>query len=212
MKRMKKLIAAGLVAIMLAATLVGCGSKFDAAKYVESCLDLLTKGETKDYTKMTKRSEEQAKQDYEDNIDAMITTMGAEGLSADLEEDYKQLFKDIYAKAKYKVTDSEKMKDKDGYIVTVEVEQMTGIFNGLQDELMTEVENYMSGLSEMPSDEEINNQVFQMMLDLMNARLDGITYNDPETITVEVVGNDGVYSITDAGYSALDSALIDVTM
>lgn len=212
MKRMKKLIAASLVAIMLAATLVGCGAKFDAGKYVESCLDLLTKGETKDYVKMTKRSEEQAQQDYEDNINSMIETMGVEGLSADLEDDYKQLFKDIYAKSKYKVTGSEKMDGKDGYIVTVEVEQMTGLFNGLQEELMAEVETYMSGLTEMPTDEEINNTVFQMMLDLMNARLDSITYNAPQTVTVEVVGEDNVYSITDAGYAALDAALLDVDM
>lgn len=212
MKRMKKLIAASLVAIMLAATLVGCGAKFDAGKYVESCLDLLTKGETKDYVKMTKRSEEQAQQDYEDNINSMIETMGVEGLSADLEDGYKQLFKDIYAKSKYKVTGSEKMDGKDGYIVTVEVEQMTGLFNGLQEELMAEVETYMSGLTEMPSDEEINNTVFQMMLDLMNARLDSITYNAPQTVTVEVIGEDNVYSITDKGYADLDAALLDVDM
>lgn len=212
MKRMKKLIAAGLVAIMLAATLVGCGKGFDAGKYVESCLDLLTKGETKDYMEMTKRTKEQAEQDYEDNINSMIETMGVYGLSDELAEGYKQLFKDIYAKSKYKVTGSEKMEGKDGFVVTVEVEQMTGLFNGLQDELMTEVETYMSGLTEMPSEEEINNTVYQMMLDLMNARLDSITYKDPQTVKVDVVENDGVYSITDAGYTALDNALLDVTM
>lgn len=212
MKKMKKLIAAGLVAIMVAATLVGCGKGFDAEKYVASCLDLLTKGETKDYMEMTKRSKEQAEQDYEENINAMIETMGAAGLSDELAKDYKQLFKDIYAKAKYEVTGSEKMDGKDGFVVTVEVEQMTGLFNGLQDELMTEVENYMSGLTEMPSDEEINNTVYQMMLDLMNARLDSITYNAKQTVKVDVIGKDGVYSITDAGYTALDNALLDVTM
>lgn len=212
MKKMKKLIAAGLTLVMLAATLVGCGKGFDAAKYVESCLDLLTKGETKEYTEMTKRSKEEAQQDYEDNVNAMIDTMGAEGLSDELAEDYKQLFKDIYAKSKYEVTGSEKMEDKDGFVVTVEIEQMTGLFNGLQDELMAEVETYMSGLTEMPSDDEINNTVYQMMYDLMSARLDSITYNEKQTLKIDVVESDGVYSITDAGYRAIDNALLDVTM
>ena len=55
MKTLKKALVTGLVAVMMVVNLAGCG-KFDAAAYVESCLDLLTKGETEQYMKMTGRS------------------------------------------------------------------------------------------------------------------------------------------------------------
>ena len=125
MKTLKKALVTGLVAVMMVVNLAGCG-KFDAAAYVESCLDLLTKGETEQYMKMTGRSKEQAESDYESNIDAMMTEMDQFNLSDELSNSYRQLFKDVYAKAKYTVKDAEKMDDKDGYYVTVEIEQMTG--------------------------------------------------------------------------------------
>ena len=94
MKKMKKMLAVCLTVVMVAATAVGCG-KFDAEGYVAACLDLLTKGETEQYTKLTGRTEEQAEQDYENNIDAMMEAMGELNLSEDLENNYRTLYKDI---------------------------------------------------------------------------------------------------------------------
>ena len=172
-------------------------------------LDLLTKGETEQYMKLTDRTKEQAEQDYEDNIDSMMEGMGEVGLSDELTENYRTLYKDIYKKAKYTVTGAEKMKDKDGYTVTVEVEQMTGLFDGLEDEVTNRVMEEMANLTPDTTEDEINELVFQTMYDVLQERVDAISYNDPQTVTVEVLGEDGVYSITDDGYTDLDDALID---
>ncbi|MDD6170813.1 MAG: hypothetical protein PUB46_12225 [Lachnospiraceae bacterium] len=208
MKKMKKMIAVCLTVVMVAATAVGCG-KFDAEGYVAACLDLLTKGETEQYTKLTGRTEEQAEQDYENNIDAMMEAMGELNLSEDLENNYRTLYKNIYKSAKYTVTGSEKMTDKDGYTVTVEIEQITGLFDGLEDEVTNRVMNEKDSLTPDITEAEVNELVFQIMYDVLNERMDVITYNEPETVTVEVVGEDGVYSITEEGYTILDDALID---
>ena len=211
MKTLKKALVTGLVAVMMVVNLAGCG-KFDAAAYVESCLDLLTKGETEQYMKMTGRSKEQAESDYESNIDAMMTEMDQFNLSDELSNSYRQLFKDVYAKAKYTVKDAEKMDDKDGYYVTVEIEQMTGLFNGIQEELMTELTEWANSFDEdtYPTEDEMYEQMYQMMYDLMSARLDSITYNDPQEVVVEVIGEDNVYSISDGSMTELDEALLDV--
>lgn len=211
MKTLKKALVTGLVAVMMVVNLVGCG-KFDAAAYVESCLDLLTKGETEQYMKMTGRSKEQAESDYESNIDAMMTEMDQFNLSDELSNSYRQLFKDVYAKAKYTVKDAEKMDDKDGYYVTVEIEQMTGLFNGIQEELMTEFTEWANSFDAdtYPTEDEMYEQMYQMMYDLMSARLDSITYNDPQEVVVEVIGEDNVYSISDGSMTELDEALLDV--
>ena len=211
MKTLKKALVTGLVAVMMVVNLAGCG-KFDAAAYVESCLDLLTKGETEQYMKMTGRSKEQAESDYESNIDAMMTEMDQFNLSDELSNSYRQLFKDVYAKAKYTVKDAEKMDDKDGYYVTVEIEQMTGLFNGIQEELMTEFTEQANSFDAdtYPTEDEMYEQMYQMMYDLMSARLDSITYNDPQEVVVEVIGEDNVYSISDGSMTELDEALLDV--
>ena len=211
MKTLKKALVTGLVAVMMVVNLAGCG-KFDAAAYVESCLDLLTKGETEQYMKMTGRSKEQAESDYESNIDAMMTEMDQFNLSDELSNSYRQLFKDVYAKAKYTVKDAEKMDDKDGYYVTVEIEQMTGLFNGIQEELMTEFTEWANSFDAdtYPTEDEMYQQMYQMRYDLMSARLDSITYNDPQEVVVEVIGEDNVYSISDGSMTELDEALLDV--
>lgn len=211
MKTLKKALVTGLVAVMMVVNLAGCG-KFDAAAYVESCLDLLTKGETEQYMKMTGRSKEQAESDYESNIDAMMTEMDQFNLSDELSNSYRQLFKDVYAKAKYTVKDAEKMDDKDGYYVTVEIEQMTGLFNGIQEELMTEFTEWANSFDAdtYPTEDEMYEQMYQMMYDLMSARLDSITYNDPQEVVVEVIGEDNVYSISDGSMTELGEALLDV--
>lgn len=211
MKTLKKALVTGLVAVMMVVNLAGCG-KFDAAAYVESCLDLLTKGETEQYMKMTGRSKEQAESDYESNIDAMMTEMDQFNLSDELSNSYRQLFKDVYAKAKYTVKDAEKMDGQDGYYVTVEIEQMTGLFNGIQEELMTEFTEWANSFDAdtYPTEDEMYEQMYQMMYDLMSARVDSITYNDPQEVVVEVTGQDNVYSISDGSMSELDDALLDV--
>ncbi len=211
MKTLKKALVTGLVAVMMVVNLAGCG-KFDAAAYVESCLDLLTKGETEQYMKMTGRSKEQAESDYESNIDAMMTEMDQFNLSDELSNSYRQLFKDVYAKAKYTVKDAEKMDDKDGYYVTVEIEQMTGLFNGIQEELMTEFTEWANSFDAdaYPTEDEMYEQMYQMMYDLMSARVDSITYNDPQEVVVEVIGEDNVYSISGGSMTELDEALLDV--
>ena len=211
MKTLKKALVTGLVAVMMVVNLAGCG-KFDAAAYVESCLDLLTKGETEQYMKMTGRSKEQAESDYESNIDAMMTEMDQFNLSDELSNSFRQLFKDVYAKAKYTVKDAEKMDGQDGYYVTVEIEQMTGLFNGIQEELMTEFTDWANSFDAdtYPTEDEMYEQMYQMMYDLMKARLDSITYNDPQEVVVEVIGEDNVYSISDGSMTELDEALLDV--
>ena len=46
-------------------------------------------------------------------------------------------------------------------------------------------------------------QMYQMMYDLMSARLDSITYNDPQEVVVEVIGEDNVYSISDGSMTCV---------
>lgn len=181
-------------------------SSFDATAYVKSCLDLLTKGETKDYMKMTKRTKEQAEEDYQNNLNIMVESMGINNLSIQLQEDYAEFFKELYKKSKYNVKSSEKMNNRDGYTVTIEIEQITGLFDGLEEELLEKTQEFITDETSVEAASEI---VFQAMLDLMNERLDKITYAAPKTVIVDVIAdNKNTYSITNQGYADINEALI----
>lgn len=206
MRKVGKTLVAGLLSAVMMVSMVACGSGFDAAAYVDSCLDLLTKGETAEYMKMTNRTEEQAISDYEGNIDNMVNMMSGMGLSDELLEGYRQMYKDLYSKAKYEVKEAKKMDDKDGYVVTVEIQQMTGIFTGLTDELQTE---FAAQVTEDMSQAEQTELLYQMWLDKMNERLANIEYKDAQTLEIEVVGENNVYGITSEGYTLIDEALLD---
>lgn len=206
MRKVGKTLVAGLLSAVMMVSMVACGSGFDAAAYVDSCLDLLTKGETKEYMKMTDRTEEQATSDYEGNIDNMVNMMSGMGLSDELLEGYRQMYKDLYSKAKYEVKEAKKMDDKDGYVVTVEIQQMTGIFTGLTDELQTE---FAAQATEDMSQTEQYELMYQLMLDKLNERLANVEYKDAQTLEIEVVGENNVYGITSEGYTLIDEALLD---
>ena len=96
------------------ATVAGSG-KFDAAGYVTASQDLLPKGETEQYKKLTDRTKAQAEQDYEDNIDSMMEGMGEVGLSDELPENYRTLYKDIYKKTLIGIGEMEKLMGKEQF-------------------------------------------------------------------------------------------------
>lgn len=180
---------------------------FDAAAYVDACLDLLTKGEIAAYTKVADCTEEQATAVYDGNIESMVDMMSDMGLSDELLDGYRQFYKDLYSKAKYEVIDAKKMDDKDDYVVTVEIWPMTGIFNGLTDELATAFTEQAT--VDMSVDSSMN-LMYQLMLDKLNERLANVGYKDAQTLEIEVVGGNNTYEITAEGYALIDDALLDV--
>lgn len=206
----KSVIAAVLVGVMF--VLAACGKKFDASAYVKSCLDLLTKGEIANYMEMTKRTKEEAEQDYTKNLDELMSGFEQLGLSGDLTSKYEEFFKTLLAKTKYTVLEAKEGDDKKNYKVDVEIEQLTGVFDGLQDELQDAL---LGAIEEgnLSSEEEMLEWVFEKMLEMLNSRLDSATYNEKQTVTVSVVYNETekVYEIPDEDYNKLDSALIDIS-
>lgn len=211
---MKKKLAA-LVAMALTVSLIGgCGSKFDAGKYVQSVLDLTTKGKTTDYEKLTDSTTEEADKLYRDQIDTELSAMGISDtstLSEDMQAKYEQLVKDILATAKYEIGE---VTEKDGnYTVQVKATQAM-ITKDLNNKFNEQVQAYQDELTasvnaggEVPSDAEMEGKVYEIMYNLLNENVQNITYGDEQTIEVHVNNKDKVYSIPDEDYTILDSVL-----
>lgn len=209
MKKIKMMLTAAVLAVtMLFAT--AC-ARFDASAYVKACLDAVTKGEVEEYMKLIDCTEEEAKQDYEDNLDFMIEEMESLGLSDELIAKYREFYAKLYKQTKYEVLEAE--KDGDGFTVDVEIEQITGVFDGVEDELYAAAEKYAQDLvnsGESLDNADINEWTYNKMYEILSDRMDQLTYNEKQTITVHVVLNDGYYEIPEEDYEAIDAAMLDV--
>lgn len=196
--KVKILLTTGLLAAAMLLA-VACGKSFDASGYVKSFMDMLTKGEVEDYMKFTGQSQEEAKKDYNAMTEAMMEAVGGAGVSQEVQERFKDVYVKILAKSKYTVKDAVK-NDDGGYTVDVEIEPVTGLYDGLSEELQTEAAEYAAGL--MSSGGEIDQTaitdwVFNLMLDKMEDRMDSLSYGDPRTITVEIEKDSNTYKIKD---------------
>ena len=131
------------------------------------------------------------------------------GLSDELSANYRQLFQDMLAQAKYELGEATEGEDG-GFVVEVSAEPFTA-FDGLQDEVLSAVQAEMSNItdiSQMPSDEEINEMVFQKMYDSLVQRVAEPSYGEAQTVELHVeLNDDNMYYINEDDLTSLDSIL-----
>lgn len=214
---MKKRGTMGTILVVLLAVgmLVGCGKKFDAKGYTQAVLDVSYKGETEKYMELTDSSMEDAEAVFTDNLDLTMEAFEEWGMSEELFEKYKELIGDLIKQVKYTV--GEAVETDDGnFTVDVEVEPIT-IFDDTFAEFNEQTTEYVNELTAkvqageaVPSDEEIQNTIYEMYYNILREALDaGLNYGDPQTITVHVnLGDDKVYSIPEEDMQDLDNLTI----
>lgn len=217
---MNKRIRMSMAACMLAAVMLiitACGSKpFDASGYVKSFMDMLTKGEVEEYMKFTGETEEEAMEDYNAMTNAMMEAVGAAGVSKEVQERFKDVYVKILAKSKYTV--GEAQTTDNGFKVDVTIEPITGLYDGLSDELQQEASDYATELISSGKEVEqaaVTDWIFNRMLDKMEERLETLSYGEPTVITVEIEKDkdDNKYEIKDeeAVGEKIGAALIDTS-
>ena len=211
MKTKKRILSVILAAMMMLA-LTACGGMTtdDAKTYVQSVLDASYKADFSEYTEQTDSTEEEAQQLFDENLDNIMSMGGFTdaGLSEELSASYRQLFQDMLAQAKYEVGSATEEED-DGFVVEVSAEPFTA-FDGLQDEVMSAVEAEMANItdiSQLPSQDEINEMVFQKMYDILVQRVAEPTYGEAQTVEVHVELSDNMYSINEDDLTELDLIL-----
>lgn len=121
MKKAEKVLIICLLAVLMV-SVTGCNMESDIISYVDATIDLFIKGETKEYIKLTKSTEEDAEKIYDDYIDIWVNLLITDEVSKELKDDFRELFREIFAEAKYEVKSSKKVKNEHKYIVTIEVE------------------------------------------------------------------------------------------
>lgn len=207
----KRNVSLALVVVMALTMLAGCGMKPDDAKaYVQATLDAGYKADLDEYAKITDSTKEEAQKLFDNNIDTVTNSLGFSALGATEEttEKYRELLKEIFSKAKYTVGEA---KEKDGgFEVEVTAEPMQ-IFSGVQDELVTKLQEEVKK-SGQPKEDEINQLAIDMLYDLLTEKLASVTYGEPQSITVHVTkDSNNVWNITESDLQAVDAALFTIS-
>ncbi len=207
----KRNVSLAMVVVMALTMLAGCGMKPDDAKaYVQATLDAAYKADFDEYAKITDSTKEDAQKLFDNNIDTVTNSLGfgALGATEETTEKYRELLKEIFAKAKYTVGD---VKEKDGgFEVVVNAEPMQ-IFSGVQDELVTKLQEKVAK-SGQPKEEEINQLAIDMLYDLLTEKLASVTYGEPQSVTVHVTkDSNNVWNITESDLQAVDAALFTIS-
>ena len=205
-----------LMVVLVIAMLTGCGPKKpapeDAQAYVKAVLDLMCTGDY-DHSVDLADIEEGKESEVRDNlIGEMMTEIGSESnLNEEVTAAFRDFMMNALEKAKYTVGDATATED-DGYDVTVSIEPLQ-IFTGIDEELNDVLEERVASESDKilaMSEEEQTNYVMEIVIELLNKKIEDPQYDPAEEVVVHygpMEGQKGVYGCTDAEGEKLDSKL-----
>lgn len=220
-KKRKILITAAVLILVSIAAVIGIWlymNRFDPVEYVQAVLDASYKNQTEAYVKITGVSEEEAGQIFEDNLDATMEQFASSPMPEELKPKYRELFAQLAEHVSYTV--GEAVREEEGsYSVPVKVKPVTlftdtyEAFRQKAQEYADQVTDSVMGGVEMPTDEEMQAQVYEIYYEVLSDGInDGMMYGEAKDVTLHVRKNDrGDYEIDDSDMKELDSLLIQDT-
>ncbi|MDE7267040.1 MAG: hypothetical protein K2N89_06205 [Lachnospiraceae bacterium] len=209
--RTKLIIKLVLVGITVCALLTACGAKLDMRAYLQAMLDLSYKGDSTDYVNLELGTVEEADAVFERGIDSEMSAFKEKlQISESLEEDFRTLFKEIYAKADYTVGEAARQPDG-SYTVEITYARMK-VFEpmfAIYEEKIEALPEAWAVLSENPSQEEMREDMNEALRDALRESMDHVEYAEPETLTIRISLVDNRYTPNSQDVEALEKALFD---
>lgn len=214
---MKRKLSIILACIMVVGILGGCGNSFDASAYLKALLDNSYKNDSSQLVSMKIATAEEAAEVYEQGLDAelneILSAVGS--LSDEQEAEYRKVFADVLAGAKYTVGEAEK-QDDGSYVVTVTYEQM----NVFEPAMVAYLEAVVAQNAEwqsaydngeaIPSDAEMMEWIVMELKDCIEDSLKSVTYDEPKTATVKISVKDNVWTPSSSDLANLEEVFFDL--
>ena len=185
------------------------------SEYVKAVLDSSYKNQTEMYKELTGITDADARKIFQNNLDVTMQAFKSEKLSTELEMQYRELFGQILKQVKYSVGEAQKEKNGN-YQIIVTIEPIT-LFDDTYYSFQAEAEVYAKNITDavmngepMPSDEEIQEQVYQLYYNILKNAVDsGVKYGQAEDIKLHIEKKDiKTYEIRKEDLQKLDGKLI----
>lgn len=219
MGKWKRGLATAL-SLCLMAVLAACGgglTEKDAETYIKGHLDAAYLGiYNKEYIDLTEgMTEAEAKEMHESNVADetgyyFLSFLEIEYPTDEIVAQAEDVMEKIYAKSKYTVGTGSKTKDGD-FVVEVTVSPLS-LYDLLTDD------DYFDALEEAGYDDAETEEEYAavdaiygpLILDLLEDRLDDITYGKDQIIMVQMkLDDEGYYAPVETGLQKIDEVMID---
>ena len=214
MKKIIRKLAVFLAGIIVIGSLTGCAD-FDASGYINAILKNAYYNDSTEIVEMQAATSKEATMVYEAGMKAKLDGMLADvAISESLYQEYLQLYKDLYANAKFTVGEAVKVDDET-FEVSVSYEKMQVFSEAIADyevEVAEFVEKWtastLSG-EKKPSDEEMNDYLFIKFKDCLSKKMTAISYAEPRSMLIRVNLHDDVWIASQEDLLKLEDELFD---
>lgn len=209
--RLAKAVAFLLVLTLLF-SLTGCGTKFSPTQYVQSLLDVTYRNDATVYLQMVDSTEEEAAAAYEQNLayeaDYFLAFFGIGKVSDAVQKQIVDLYKSIYAKSSYSV--SEAVQDGASYQLTVTVNPIdiiTRNYSKIDEALQLLVDQ--SADAEYASETAFNDALAKAAVAILQDQVSSISYESEISVNV-VIAQDAqkMFGVDDNALAEIDAAII----
>ena len=214
MKKMMKKVSVLFVGVLLLSTLAAC-AKFDASAYVKAILDNSYYNDPTGIVEQGIGTEEEAAAIYEQGIQAQMDAMlTGTSISDELYQEYRQFYKDLYSKVKYTVGEATEV-DENTIEVAITYEKMNLFVNAMEvyQEMLVELVTSWTELAltggEVPTDEQMNEELFAVLKDCMVDALAEASYSEPASLIIRVELVDNVWTPNQDDLLKLEESVFD---
>lgn len=221
MTKKKKIVIICIAVLAVAFAALAAGfyayiNRYDAGDYVKAVLDVSYKGESEVYMEMTGASEAEARSIFEDNLDATMEGFEASDMPEELKPKYRELFGELAESVNYTIEKTTKQEDG-SYAVAVKVKPVS-LFSDTYHTFQEKAKEYADQVTdsvmqgeEMPTEQEMQSQVYQIYYDVLRDALDkGSLYGEVKDATVHVEKNGfSSFEADKEDMDFLDSLLIE---
>ena len=205
MTKRRIILIAAVIAVLVAAAAAGAYlymNRFDAGEYVQAVLDVSYKNKTDKYVEITGVSEKEAEKIFD--------------MPDELLPKYRELFSELAKNVSYTVGKPVRGENS-VYSVTVKVKPVTlfpdtyGTFQEKAQEYADQVTDSVMNGAEMPTDEEMQREIYQIYYDVLKRQMDaGMLYGEVQDAVLHVRKEGGTeFEIVQEDMDKLDSLLIE---
>lgn len=239
MMKIAKRIAAAALGVAMVASLTACDSvgsgtqkdtmKEDSQTYVQGLLDKMYLGKyNKEYLDLIDLTETEAEEDYLDRlygeVDYFCYVFGIEYQDDELNDQIAEMYKQIYAKAKYTVDPATKL-ESGNYAVEVTVQPMDIMLQITEDDAaMIDEAAFADAFGDLDEeginamDDDAYEEAYlaydaahgQGMLDALKSHLGEVGYGDEKSMIFQLAkDSDGYYSLVEGDIQNFDNYVIE---
>jgi hypothetical protein len=189
------------VCVLILGLFAGCGSNFDASKYVQAQLDNSYKNDSSLVVSQKIATKEEAEDVYNQGIESEVNAFMESSNAPDSVADrYTEVFTKMMSLASYTVGEATK-QDDGSYVVNIEYRKMKILTPTM--EKMTADTDKLAKMSE--------EEIYLAMADCMDEILSGdVEYEDTQTTTVRVEIVNKLYTVNTSDLEALEYCLYDL--